>query len=163
MKQPKFRGYSTETNSWHYGHGWFEVGYTEEYKQQKGINDRARLYTDGYPEECELSSMGVSTDLKDKYGIETFEGDVVTVYHLGFRTFNAVVKYGEYIQDGSGGEYGGSKCIGFYVEAINPEQLDEDEIRIVNDYLVTNSLLEFESFEVIGNIYENPELLEGSK
>jgi len=34
-----------------------------------------------------------------------------------------VVKFGEWEQDGSGGEYGGSPCYGFYVEVIDLEPM----------------------------------------
>lgn len=77
MRQPKYRGYSRETNQWHYGHGWFAADYTNEFLKERGINQQAVLHTDGYPVECELSSMGQftgETDIKDK---PIVEGDVV--------------------------------------------------------------------------------------
>lgn len=77
MRQPKFRGFSLETNSWHYGHGWFVVDYTDEYLKEKGINQQAMLYTDGYPVECELSSMGQYTGVDTKEDVELYEGDIV--------------------------------------------------------------------------------------
>ncbi|PGW52247.1 hypothetical protein COE14_22760 [Bacillus thuringiensis] len=77
MRQPKFRGFSLETNSWHYGHGWFEVDYTDEYLKEKGIKQQAMLYTDGYPVECELASMGEFTGLLDSKGTDIYEGDIV--------------------------------------------------------------------------------------
>jgi hypothetical protein len=85
MKQPKFRGYSLETTSWHYGHGWFEADYTEEYKKEKGISDKAILYTDGSPIECELSSMGQFTGetVREK---EIYDGDIIKVNKLTFES-----------------------------------------------------------------------------
>jgi len=58
MVQPRYRGFCVETNTWHYGHGWFRCDYTEEYKREHGIDDRAILYTTGHPVECHLASMG---------------------------------------------------------------------------------------------------------
>jgi len=107
-------------------------------------------------------TVGQYTGLNDKNGKEIYEGNIVSVNYLGFHKFNAVVKLGQYIQDGSGGEYLGTKCIGFYVEAINKDQNDEYDIKEVPEYLETSSLLSFDSIKVIGNIYENPELLEVS-
>ncbi|QJI52370.1 hypothetical protein [Psychrobacillus phage Perkons] len=77
--QPKFRGYSLETNQWHYGHGWFITDYTQEYKSEKGIIDASILYTDGSPIECVLSSMGryvMSVKFADQK-VELYEGDIV--------------------------------------------------------------------------------------
>ena len=76
-QQLKFRGFSNETKSWHYGHGWFEIDYTDEYLKEKGINQQAMLYTEGYPVECELSSIGQYTGLNDASDEELYEGDIL--------------------------------------------------------------------------------------
>jgi uncharacterized phage protein (TIGR01671 family) len=103
------------------------------------------------------------TGLKDVNGDEIYEGDIVRVSYTSFKVFKGVVKFGEYKQDGSGGEYSGSDCIGFYVEALNPDAVDEHGFKTIWDHEEESSLLEFERVEVIGNIYENPELLEPAK
>ena len=95
------------------------------------------------------------TGLKDKNGKEIYEGDIVYNHwtrrdgeKLGSKW---VVKFGEY--DNSDLEYG-SPALGFYgdnggnQEGVN--NLPTDEPRNKN-------------IEVIGNIYENPELLEEKK
>jgi len=85
LKQPKFRSYSLETNSWHYGHGWFEVTYIKEYKKEKGISDKAILHTNGLSIKCELSSMGQFTG-ETVRGKEIYDGDIIKVNKLTFES-----------------------------------------------------------------------------
>lgn len=99
------------------------------------------------------------TGLKDKNDVEICEGDVVKCSDF-MSIFNSVVKLGEYEQDGSAGEYTPVKCMGFYVEVIEKGLQSEWGIDLVLDYKETSSLQSFEQVEVIGNIYDNPELLE---
>lgn len=85
------------------------------------------------------------TGLKDKNSKEIYEGDIVlqTHPHPDDKDDVALVKYGEHIS-ADPHHYGGW-TIGFY--AGDPE--------------AAFSLLEKENrFEVIGNIYENPELIQ---
>lgn len=102
------------------------------------------------------------TGLKDKNGREIYEGDVIEVFK-GYWSFKAIVKFGHYEQDGSGGEYSPTECIGFYAEAINPDEKDEYGCYLISDYEKQMSLFESEEIEVIGDVYRNPELLEATK
>ena len=79
MKEPKFRGFSVEEGKWFYGHGWFEIDYTDDYLKEKGINQRACLYTETSPVECDLSSMGQFIGEIDKNGAEIYEGDLLEI------------------------------------------------------------------------------------
>lgn len=93
-----------------------------------------------------------------------FVGDLiyVTQWH---GNYIASVEFGEYEQDGSGGEYPPSKCFGFYAKAVNPTITDEKgfEYEIVPDYLIQNSMLRLDSYKCIGTVYENNEQREESK
>ncbi|MGE6624634.1 hypothetical protein [Bacillus pumilus] len=101
----------------------------------------------------------VSRDLCADEEKDVFVGDLIKVSHFS-GDYVAVVKLGKYEQDGSGNEYEPSKCVGFYAEAVNPKATDEDGFEVVPDYLVQNSMIELDYYQRIGNIYQNPNLLE---
>ena len=106
---------------------------------------------DGNIEENDVdpSSVGRSTALVDANGTTIFEGDIIGVKHPEqkeiFPCVPCIVKYGEY-ED----EYGVPDCryLGFYLE--------------VNKLCcsILNPLSYGMEYVVIGNIHDNPELLE---
>lgn len=78
-----------------------------------------------------------STGLKDKNGVEVFQGDVV-IHEEGEYSYKGIVLKDKYY---------------FYIEGVN-----------INDSFsfddISNTLIGETDLEVIGNVYENPELLE---
>ncbi len=83
-----------------------------------------------------------STGLKDKNGKEIFEGDIVRYKYDNTNTFTEAVTYDE-VLGGFGLE--DNDALGGCVFTFG--ELSED--------------IDFSSFEIVGSIYENPELLEG--
>ncbi|WP_437132709.1 YopX family protein [Bacillus atrophaeus] len=145
MREIKFRMYSKKKKVMHY---WDHI----KQFQMAALDDN--------DENEKYSSWMQYTGLKDtKNGREIYEGDVIEVFKA-YKSFKAIVKFGNYNQDGSGAEYSPTECIGFYAEAIQPNQKDEFGCHLISDYEEEMSLLEFDSIEIIGNIYEDPELLE---
>ena len=105
-------------------------------------------------------------------GKQIFVGDIVRYTNHEDFTCCSIVKFGEYFQDGSSGEYGPRKCIGLYAEVDSfdlPDWMDgcddeDDYWYYFKRYLRQQNLLEVcEECKVIGNIHDNPELLRSSE
>ncbi|MFP3768586.1 YopX family protein [Enterococcus faecium] len=125
---PKFRAWYTPFK-----------GKTIGQEMKYGQAGRLITYAEMAPDKYVLMQ---STGLKDKNGVEIFEGDVVSVsVRNGFDYLDnkvCIVK--------NSIDYSGLVCA----------TVDEDlEYQIFN-----TELFEEYTYEVIGNIYENPELLE---
>ncbi|CIQ94948.1 phage protein [Streptococcus pneumoniae] len=86
-----------------------------------------------------------STGLKDKNMVEIFEGDVIS-RNSGMPS---VVKFGKWIYEEDFGYK--IKNIGFHLNS----SYDDDESFQAMDYEDIRK-----NYEIIGNVYENPELLE---
>ena len=98
-----------------------------------------------------IKARDLYTGLKDKNGDEIYEGDIVRNNWWNiYKEFIGnlwIVRFGEY--DNSDIEYG-SPALGFYGETLKGEQ--EGINNLPTDY-------KRDDIEVIGNIYENSELL----
>ena len=125
-------------------------------------------FTDGEWSLCTKTGYGYDTPcnkknailmqysgLNDKNGKKIFEGDIVRAPYYYYMPDNAkrtlgIVKFGTWKQDGSGGEYNPEECFGWFVKMTEYEYNFHEEV----------SILEMlKELEVIGNIYENPELI----
>jgi uncharacterized phage protein (TIGR01671 family) len=127
----------------------------------------------GYHEFIEVipETVGQFTGLYDKNGKTIFEGDILkqktTSEFAKVSSFEwecyGIVRFGYY--DWNEGE-AGYASIGWYIEplksvSINPKNYLEENIQAgLNQYDILNK---YYPMEVIGNIHDNPELLEGEK
>ena len=108
-------------------------------------------------------TVGQFTGLTDKNGRRIFEGDIVQYNIYDDFDCQSVVKFGEYNQDGSAGEYSVRECIGFYVDVDNftcPDWCENDPDYFPKHFKQQNVLEVARDCQVIGNIHDNPELLE---
>lgn len=123
-------------------------------------------------------TVGQYTGLTDKNGKKIFEGDIIQYpnsdgYYIEDFCFMSIVKFGEYKQDGSCGEYEARDCIGFYAEVTNficPDWCGGKSKRCKNgfdcrfEYIKQHNIFEIaKECVVIGDIYDNPGLLKGDK
>lgn len=127
-----------------------EIKYKSLYRGEWYNVIELQLYSDGviYPSRFEFEEFSPDsehikctvqyTGLKDKNGKEIYEGDIVTYPN---RECFGVVKFGEY-EFGSYDTY--QRGLGFYIDSKNSSAQG----------CFTNVPI-----EVIGNIYQNPELL----
>ncbi|MCI8339976.1 MAG: hypothetical protein HFH62_15095 [Lachnospiraceae bacterium] len=109
-------------------------------------------------------------------GQEIWENDICQWTNTIYGKCTGVVRYGKWTQDGSGGEYDGTKCLGWYLEVKRVQRREWDDLVLTDeeaeeeypDYKRTISLIDDDSwdiqdFAVVGNIFDNPELLEVAK
>ena len=117
-------------------------------------DDRAIIiYSDRFGNKCRIfvdpSTVGEYTGLKDKNGQRIFEGDIVK-NEWCFIKGNSIVRFGEYKSLDSSNNY---QCghLGFYLEHISD----------FNKRTVRKDIMYFANkCEIIGNIHDNPEMLE---
>ncbi len=134
-REIKFRGKSIETGDWVYGSLWI--------REQDGKGTPGYLICEfgGKTQLVDSKTVGQFTGLKDKNGKEIYEGDI-----LGYpnRNIKRIVKFGRIWIDVE--EYQ-QEAVCFFTTPNN-------EINSDTSFLELNDIQ-----EIIGNIYENPELL----
>lgn len=157
MSEIKFRGKRVDNNEWVYGYLVRDWNNTPYIITNFGPNITACM-------ECGANEMtayevipetvGQFTGIEDKNGTEIYVGDKVKAFN-GIREVIGIVRFGRYEQDGSGGEYGPTDCIGFYIDMIEiiPNEWEREEgiIYKPDDYEKTNSLLAYEYIEILNN------------
>ena len=162
MREIKFRGFSCQENRWVYGdlitspNGEFKYLQTGEIKNlseyNKYINQKSLKENDYYftnkVYEVQVNSIGQLTGLKDKNNKEVYEGDILTVLEvynnkLSNYITNVIWEEGAFIIKTDNEDYYNAFLASFF---------DINGTRV--------PLLEF---EIIGNMYENPALLEYRK
>jgi uncharacterized phage protein (TIGR01671 family) len=157
MKQIKFRGKAKGTGNWIYGYYIrFETRQIAPMGDDKLSDDEIihLIARDSFadwnmPKQLEFTpvdpeTVGQSTGLKDIDGNEIYEGDVIE----GLNEINMVVRLGEY-KAYCPADQVVMKNVGFYAQT---KDYTEMPLGPTKEYA-----------QKIGNIYDNPELLEASE
>jgi uncharacterized phage protein (TIGR01671 family) len=109
---------------------------------------------DGFWYRVDPKTAGQFTGLTDKNGKKIFEGDILQ-YSIeeDQAVFVGAVKFGEFNPDGGALI---NTSVGFYVELVDQEGKRTYMRKDIGFWV------KFRGVEVIGNVHDNPELLEGS-
>lgn len=151
MREIKFRG-KNEGVGWLYGNYYYGDGFGGKHLIQVKRQDGTHLSWCVDPE-----TVGQFTGLKDKNGTEIYEGDILTWVNNSGKAGDdlGIVKFGTFDIDCNGREYS-FMIHGWYVCPIENEEFGD----VNSAESLTCDLIEGHVM-LIGNFYENPELLQG--
>ena len=138
MREIEFKAKRKDNNEWIYG----DLLQPTELCNTYEISDKNTI--DGSRYDVDKETIGQYTGLKDKNGKKIFEGDIVKIHSHSFDFGFAKDRIGQIkYMDGS---------FGFYVPQSENEYL-------FNELLLEDTYGELDYYEVIGNIWENGDLL----
>ena len=142
MKQILFRGKRIDNNEW--VHGFYFERLTDSIKH---CYIKYETWDEGFVTyEVIPETVGQFTGICDKNGNKIFEGDIIHIkcgYGLSAFVGKGIVFFDE-------------KRLQFRVKSVKPSSFDSEKGNIYDECDFTV----IDSYEVIGNIYSNPELLE---
>ena len=142
MRDIKFRGFTINEEKYGNGKdGWIYGNLLLLDNKKAQIQD---INDDNFFKFIDIKSLGQYTGLHDKNGKEIYEGDIIEFsYDMFVGNFDTFVAKGKVVfEEGA-----------FYIEVFENERTTKDEA-----YLLYS--INLDTIEVIGNIYDNPELLE---
>lgn len=140
MRNIKFRGLKRNPygDKWVYGYYALKDGkhiiimpHSSSY--ERSLKARKPLPTISVEHEIDFKTVGQYTGLKDRKQVEIYEGDIIQYEDITKGIVRYSERYAQYVLVNTGSV--------------------KDEFETLGDYNI-------EVFEIIGNIYDNPELLE---
>lgn len=165
MRDNLFRGKDLRSGEW------VEGSYIEAQMNNGSVCHEIVPYEAGAAVvEVDPATIGQLLGLNDKNGVRIWEGDVVTYGDDGFLT--AVVQFGKFNEYGRG--TAPSCSYGWHLHAIQCQGEEHAVQQPLSEYegvltywpahvAETKAKIERLKVEVIGNVYDNPELLKDKK
>jgi uncharacterized phage protein (TIGR01671 family) len=151
MREIKFRGKRLDNGEWVYGYYFIEERDIEDGIIWRDIPQIQQRYGDHFQYfDVDLATVGQYTGLHDKNGREIYEGDIVRMHYF-FENYHSFT-LGAFEDEETIVCKLSITPLGVYFE-------NNNMTGYLCDYLEDPS----EELEVIGNIYENPELFGDSK
>ena len=145
MREILFKGKRVDNGEWIFG---FYFNVPEHYKSDLSGKSIIISINNGLFFEVMSETVGQYTGMKDKNGRKIFEGDIVKydiAYGIQYKNDDCCEKLNTFIET---------------VKFENGEFFPIPKFSECEDYYYS---YEYRNFEVIGNIYDNPELLEGKE
>ena len=168
MRETEFRGYDVDSKCWRYGYYFLKEDITlcaiynskEQWEKDKEKNEQHLILWNGfsdwnmpkphYQSEVDGKSVGQFTGLYDKNGKGIYEGDIVKSTKNKYKRFDENGIYEVYFND----------FLCHYALIASRYEWNHKHGQCDNYSLTGRKAKEF---EVIGNIYENAELLENKQ
>ena len=137
MREILFRGKRLDNGEWVYGHYGEYTNMRSETISAMSVPNKNSIYGN-FCYDVDPSTVGQFTGLTDKNGKKIFEGDCFKTYFTGLPVYKHIV--------------------GYYPErfAFMARCIETNTVHYLSDYRPS-------AIEVIGNIHDNPELLEVEK
>ena len=155
MREILFRGKRTDNGEWVYGDLIQNVDCLKIREQEKSIKNIAKSY------EVDLETVGQFTGLLDENGKKIFEGDIIRYAEL--YEYNCYIESLDNFEAYDNVDFGDIWTVDEVVYGI---KIGYPAFDLNRHNFEVNGLSELNEsggyfYEVIGNIYDNPELLEG--
>lgn len=155
MRDILFRGKAVESGEWHFGMFCAENYHAESPCIMPHYKDQT---VDPFDWKVDPETVGQFTSLYDKNGTKIFEGDIIRMNQC--QEDLAEVCFGEFKCIDMETESATDTVIGWYYKVIPTDALSQVEPFSL-PFQMNEHWAKACSYEVIGNIHDNPELLKG--
>ena len=158
MREIEFRGKRIDNGEWVYGLPMY-MNYIKQFTKHEWIdnldNNRVKTYQTSADFQIEEKTLGQYTGLKDKNGTKIFEGDIVRTQEYRTRPHSTNAKKKRFLGVVEYFEYQHHNSIAIYDNGYKVKTFEDTGEYKCFDWSY------FYDCEVVGNIYDKPELVNG--